>query len=187
MNDVAADAVRPEHVARVLEERARVLAHIEEGTSDDEDSLLLVTFPLAGERYGVEAVLVREVQPLANRRWSLVPCTPDYIVGAVNMRGHIRPVIDVAVLLGLPPRAVGRESHVLLVEGGGDEEDNQLCIVADNQPDLTRVRTADVKRDTAAIAAGTEEYVLGVTEEMLVVLDLKRLLGNERIVVNEEA
>jgi len=177
---------RRERETRILEERARVLAKVEEETVNDEQILQLVTFPLAGERYGIEADMVQEVQPLDSQRWSLVPCTPDFIVGAVNIRGRIHSVMDVAVLLGLPRRPLAQPSYVLLVRSGDGEDGMELCILADGVPEMAHVRQADVKRDTATVSSGTEKYISGVTEDMLIVLDLKRLLADERIIVHEE-
>lgn len=174
-----------EHEMRILEARARALATMEESDGDGEQMLQLVTFPLAGERYGIEAVMVQEVQPLRDRRWALVPCAPDFIVGAVNIRGHIRSIMDIALLLGLPQRPLPETAYVMLVRSG--EGEMELCILADGVPEMEQIPQTDVKPNTATISAATEAYISGVTEDMLVVLDVNRLLADERIIVQDAA
>ena len=127
--------------------------------------LHLVTLPLGEERYGLEVTAVREVQPLRAQMWSPVPCTPGFVVGAVNVRGRIYSLIDVARFLGLPARSLAETTHVLLVEAGqpGSEAEMVVGILADDVPQAVRVPRADVQPAAATISARAQDYVRGVT------------------------
>ena len=179
---------REESEMEILEKRARALARVPAGEEVEEEILHLVTFFLGDECYGVEIDLVQEVQPLQRGTWSRVPCTPDFIVGAVNIRGRIYSVMDVARFLGLPPRPLSETSHVLLVRGGGQEgeAEMELCILADDAPQVARVSLTQVHPSTDTISSRAQEYVRGVTGEMLIILDLERLLSEPRIIVHKE-
>ena len=51
-----------------------------------------LTFELAGEAYGIEILKVQEI-----RGWEpirKIPNTPDYLKGALNLRGSIVPIVD---------------------------------------------------------------------------------------------
>ena len=123
-----------------------------------------------------------------DRAWSRVPSTPDFIVGAVNIRGRIYSVMDVARFLGLPSRPVTENTHVLLVQGGDGETDDEmeLCILADDLPKVANIPVTEMQpRQT--VSDQTQEYVRGVTADMLVILDLGRLLRDPGIVVNEKS
>ncbi len=171
-----------------LERRARALARLPTEEAAEGDTLHLVTFPLGKERYGVEVTLVQEVQPLESQTWSLVPCTPDFIVGAVNIRGRIYSVMDMARFLGLPQRPPSEAAHVLLVQGGvqGDEGGMELGILADDVPQVITVSLAEVQPSSATVSTQAQEYVRGVTDDMLIILGLERLLSDPRIIVHEE-
>jgi purine-binding chemotaxis protein CheW len=172
----------------LLEERARALATLPLEEAGEGEVLRLVTFPLAGERYGVEFTLVQEVQPLKSHTWSRVPCSPDFTLGAVNIRGHIYSVMDVACFLGLPSRPLSETAHVLLVRGGdqGGEGEVELGILADDTPQVTSVFLDEVQPSSATVSSQAQEYVRGVTGDMLIILDLERLLSDPRIIVYEE-
>ena len=52
----------------------------------------LLTFILGGEEYGVDILNVQEI-----RSWekaTSIPNTPDYVLGVINLRGLIVPIID---------------------------------------------------------------------------------------------
>lgn len=174
-------------IERILRERARALAQTDDEAAE-EDTLHLLVFTLGQERYGIDIELVREVRPLDSQTWSRVPCTPDFIVGAVNIRGHIHSVTNIANFLGLSPRPLADTAHVLLVKGGdaGGEGAMELCIVADDIPAVADVPRTDLKAAGGTISDRVLPFVRGVTPDMLLVLDLERLLSDPAIVIHDE-
>ena len=152
------------------------------------DTLRLVTFPLGDECYGVDINLVQEVQPLTEQTWSGVPCTPEFIAGVVNIRGHIYSVIDIARFLGLARRPLPETSHVLLVRGGDQraEGELELCILTDDMPQVVNIGLRIVRPASKSTAGQAHEYVRGVTDDMLIILDLERLLSDPNIIIHED-
>ncbi|MFA7005416.1 MAG: chemotaxis protein CheW, partial [Verrucomicrobiia bacterium] len=60
-----------------------------------------LVFRLAGEEYGFPVLKVQEIV-----QWTeltRVPRVPDFILGVINLRGKVVPVIDLHVRFGLPP------------------------------------------------------------------------------------
>lgn len=171
-----------------LEQRARTLARLPKEKEIEGEALHLVTFSLGEERYGVEIALVQGIHPLESQTWSRVPCTPDFIVGAINIRGRICSVTDIARFLGLPSRPLSEMAHVLLVhnEGQDAEAEMELGILADDLPHVVNVPLAEVQPSSATISNPAQKYVHGVTADMLIILDLERLLSDPAIIVREE-
>jgi purine-binding chemotaxis protein CheW len=73
-----------------------------------------LTFHLQGARYSVEASCVREILRLP----ALTPVTEAarYIIGILNYRGHIVPVMDLGLRLGHPPRPYQIDDYVIILE-----------------------------------------------------------------------
>ena len=72
-----------------------------------------LTFVCAGEEYGVEILRVQEI-----KGWdgvTRVPYTPPYLLGVMNLRGVIVPVIDLRLRFGLPARAADGSTVVIVV------------------------------------------------------------------------
>jgi purine-binding chemotaxis protein CheW len=73
-----------------------------------------LTFLLQGGWYAVEASHVREILRLPG----LTPVSeaPHYIIGVMNYRGHIVPVMDLAIRLGQSPWSYRIHDHVIVLQ-----------------------------------------------------------------------
>src|ERR1700712_5225839 len=89
---------------RILRERARLLARVPESEPVAGAVLELLEFSLAQERYAVENRFVREVCPL--KELTPLPCTPPFLLGVVNVRGRILPVLDLKKFFDLPEKGL---------------------------------------------------------------------------------
>ena len=165
--------------AAVLHARALALAQREEPPASA-PSIELLEFRLARDRYAVETRHVSELLPLGDL--TPVPCTPGFIAGVVNVRGRITAVIDIQKFFGLPMRGLTDLHHVILVRGG----ELELGVLADA---IVGVR-ADAREDLQPALPGSAgvpaDYVMGMTPDRLLVLDLARMLADPRMIVNEE-
>jgi purine-binding chemotaxis protein CheW len=101
----------------VLRHRARELSRpIQDTTSKGANTHEYLRFALRegsyaiATRYTKEVVSVPPITP--------IPCTPDYIQGAINIRGVIMPVVDLALLLKLEPEPGdgARERKIIVIE-----------------------------------------------------------------------
>lgn len=167
-----------EKTKKILEERARALARSTEARTGE--SVQLVVFCLADETYGIATDYVREVQPL--RQVSPVPCTPDFVVGAINIRGSIYSVIDIRGFFGVRKQDINDLTKVILVNAAGLE----VGILADDVKGATSIPLVDIKPALAAQTAAKDEFIQGVTKDMLIILNLEALLRDERIIVHQE-
>lgn len=175
----AADgALPPEKIKAILEERAKALARVAVASTDETRQVLV--FALANERYGISTDYVREIQPLNNL--SKVPCTPNFVVGVINIRGAIYSVIDIRQFFGVAKKEITPQTKVILVNAAGLE----VGILADDVIGATNVPLSHIKSSLSAHAGIKEEYVEGVTKDMLIILNLEALLAEDRIIVNEE-
>ena len=173
--------------SQILAQRAKELAQALEDETAIGQSLHLITFSLGGGRYAVPVDGVLEIQPLEN--WARVPCTPSFIVGAVNLRGRIYSLMDVARFFGLPDRPMPDSAHVLLVRGQSAHVDSgriELCLLADELPANEQISMAEIDRASSTLSSQAQEYTRGVNGEMLIVLDLERLLASAEIIVEED-
>ena len=102
-------------VARVLEERARQLANVDDVDSASPQSLLEVLLCRVGtERYALDMSDLRSVHRPSGL--TAVPCEFGQVAGVVNIRGELVTVLDLAALLDLGATTVESATRVLLVE-----------------------------------------------------------------------
>lgn len=174
----------PEEAGRILRERAKTLAKPFEEPTPRSEVLDLLVFSLAGERYAVETSFVLEVVPL--RDLTPVPCTPPVILGVVNHRGRILPVIDFRRLLDLTGQEVGGKRWVVVVEA----EKMTFGIGAEAVMGTIQLQASDLAPPPRSLTGDRQAFtrgVMGKTGEMVVVMDLVTLAHDPRITVNEKA
>ncbi|MGB4782918.1 chemotaxis protein CheW [Candidatus Methylomirabilis sp.] len=176
----AGGSLPPEEVKRILRDRAHALAKPLAEVRTPAEVLELLVFSLAGGRYGIEMSHVLEVIPL--RELTPMPCTPPFVLGVVNHRGRILPVLDFRRLLDLADQGIAEGSKVIAVDTGG----MSFGIYADAMSGVERIGANEMAPPPAAVAGDRHTFLLGVTGEMVAVLDLERIAFDKKIVVHEQ-
>ncbi len=169
----------PEKKKEILRKRAETLAR-EKEAGEEGEYMEVLQFLLAYEKYAVESKYVREVCPL--RDLTYVPCTPNFVLGIINVRGKIVSVIDIKKFFGLPERGLGDLNKVIILTSGHME----FGILADAIIGVLRTPMNAVQPSFASLKGIREDYLKGITGDRIAVLDGERLLSDKGIAVNEE-
>lgn len=149
-------------------------SHLE---SDLEGHAQYLTFVCAGEEYGVEILCVQEI-----KGWegvTRVPYTPPYLLGVMNLRGVIVPVIDLRVRFGLAPRAAGNSNVVIVVRVRGARGEKTAGIVVDAVSEVYSVAPDNIKATPELGSVADAACVRGLTSvdnKMVMLLDIDRLV-----------
>lgn len=80
--------------------------------------MLVLTFQMSGERFGLPVDLVLEVLAWPSLRQ--IPTAPDYVAGLLNYHGDMVPVIDLCRLTGTQASKPLMSSRIMLVKYGSD-------------------------------------------------------------------
>lgn len=166
---------------RILKKRALELAREpvvqEQSAKEGSKYLELVIGP---ERYAIEAHYVREVYPL--KRITPLPCTPGFVLGIINLRGQIFSVLDIHEMVGLDSRVRSDSAKVVVIFS----EDMEVAIVVDDVLGVMAISTDDITEDLSFAQTQGLDFVSGVTRDRTALIDARRLLLAESIIVNEE-
>jgi purine-binding chemotaxis protein CheW len=141
----------------------------------------IIEFTLAGESYGIESAFVREVYPLKD--FTPLPGVPSFILGVINIRGQILPVVDLKIFLNLPEKGLGELNKVIILR----DEHIEFGILADAINGTKVIYNEDVLPVPPTVSGIGQEYLNGVTKECLIILNAEKLLSDKNIVINEEA
>ena len=166
-----------DETGRILRERALALAAESGRPQTPDQSIEVVEFLLAHERYAVETSHVREVYPLENL--TPLPCTPAFVLGIVNLRGEIVSVIDLRKFFDLPQTGLPDLNKVIVLESGN----MVFGILADAILGVRRIALAGIQPSLPTLTGIREKYLKGITPERTVVLDAGKLLADGEIVV----
>ena len=169
-----------DETGRILHERALALAAEPAGAQTLDQSIEVVEFLLAHERYAVDSAFVREVYPLENL--TPLPGTPAFVLGIVNLRGEIVSVIDVRKFFDLAQTGLPDLNKVIVLESGN----MVFGILADVILGVRRIALVGIQPSLPTLTGIREKYLKGITAERTVILDAAKLLADEDIVVQEQ-
>jgi len=169
----------PEETGRILTARARAAAR-PPAKPDDTERFEVLVFSLAGETYGVETRHVRMVCKLKDL--TALPCTPPFIAGAINLRGHVLAVVDLRKFFELPSRGLSELNRIIVLEGN----ENEFGLLADSIEGLRLVAASQLQDGLPTLTGIRERFLKGITGGMMAVLDGERLLADTGLKVNDQ-
>jgi len=139
----------------------------------------LVCFRLASQEYGLDIESVKETLTL--RPLTRVFLTPSWVLGIINLRGDIVPVLDLAELLGMPASTIEPDSRIVIV----DHDDHRAGIVVDELAELRIVQSDGIAPAPSTLSPEASELVSGLATvdggAALRILDLDSLFACERV------
>lgn len=166
--------------AQLLKERARALARKPTTQEESGERLEVIEFTLAHEKYAVESRQVLEVYPL--RELTPLPCTPPFVLGIINVRGRMLSVIDLKQFFGLPQQGISELNRVIIAHSATME----LGILADAITGVRKLPLTEIQPTLPTLTGVRAQYLLGITYERVVVLDLAKILSDETLIVQED-
>lgn len=149
-----------------------------ENNQDAVPTLQQLTFSLADEEYGVDILAVREI-----RGWSRVtriPQAPAYLLGVLNLRGAIVPIMDLRLRFGLERENYGDNTVVIIVV----IVERLFGIVVDAVSDVVDIDQAAIKPVPDMGAVVDTRYLKGLAthvERMVMLLDVEKLMRPEDV------
>ncbi|OQW79560.1 MAG: chemotaxis protein CheW [Proteobacteria bacterium ST_bin11] len=155
-------------------------------TADLESDLQVeqfLTFELEGEAYGIEILKVQEI-----RGWEpirKIPNTPDFVKGALNLRGSIVPIVDLRERFQMEKVEYTPVTVVIVMSVKTASGDSVMGIVADAVSDVLDISLSDIKEAPNLGSRINTQYMRGMfvgKKNMVMLLDVDKLLNPEEFV-----
>jgi purine-binding chemotaxis protein CheW len=138
----------------------------------------LVSFRIGEEEFGVDILMVQEIIRLPNI--TPIPNAPSFILGMINLRGKIIPVIDLRQRLRINGGARSendRRSRILIVE----MFTHVTGFIVDSVSEVMKVADAEIEPTPHLVASSINaEYIQGVIKlpnRLIMLLDFSRILN----------
>ena len=140
----------------------------------------VLTFCLGIETYGVDILHVQEI-----RGWAPVtrlPQSPSYMLGVLNLRGSIVPIIDLRVRLNLEQAQFTPLTVIVVLSVVSPSGRREFGLVVDSVSDVVDIKAADLKETPSLSANAGTELIKGlatVADRMLILLDVDELIRRD--------
>ena len=144
--------------------------------TDDSAVFEFISLFVGEQSFCIELNRIREI-----RRWepvTMLPHSPHFVLGVVNLRGAVIPIIDLACKLGFPPFEPTKRNVIIICNLGHQvigllvESVSEILTV-----DLSEMQEAPrVKEDASNSAI---RGVISIKDDMIRVIDLESMMGME--------
>lgn len=161
-------------------EAATINANKAQGISRKEGKYL--TFTLAGEEYGISILKVKEIIGLM--AITMVPQTPDYVKGVINLRGKVIPVVDIRLKFGMAAMDYTERTCIIVVEVGSGADRIQIGIVVDSVSEVLNIKAGEIEETPNFGTRLQTDYILGMAKAgggIKILLDIDRVLRAEEL------
>ena len=139
-----------------------------------------LTFSLAGEEYGVDILTVQEVKVWT--RVTVLPNTPDFIKGVLNLRGVIVPIIDLRSRFRMPAVEYSVTTVIVILKLKIDSRERIVGLVVDAVSDVLDIPHSAQKSVDSFEMNSRSEAITGIAtinNKLVIMLDTAKLLERE--------
>lgn len=146
------------------------------------DDMQVLTFNLSEEIFAVEISMVKEV--LEYTKITKVPNMPEYMLGVINLRGNVVPVIDLRNKFDMNEAKRTVNTAVIIVELPQDED---MIVIGALVDSVREVSTFARKEIDSAPKIGTKlntEFLKGMAkleEGFVMILDIDKIFTFEEL------
>lgn len=137
-------------------------------------------FTISGEMFAVPVIMLTEI--IITQKIFPVPTTPPFVLGVINLRGTIVPIVDIRPTLSLPTQSA--PGQIAVVKHGA----MMLGIVVDTVSTVVSVLESSIQpmpaaQDTGS-AGGRNRFLKGSIHQdfgVAALLDLERILNEIKL------
>jgi purine-binding chemotaxis protein CheW len=130
----------------------------------------IVVFFLEGYRYGMPLDMVERVAPVVEV--TPVPDAPDAVMGIINVRGQVMPVLNLRKKLKFPDRALKLSDQLMICNVG----ERKMAVLVDGIEGAAEYDDDDIGTETSD---GITRNVLKTEDGIVFLYDYDRLLNSQ--------
>ena len=146
-----------------------------------------LTFMLAEEEYGLEILKVKEIIGMMDV--TVLPQTPDFVKGVINLRGKVIPVIDLRLRFDISEMEYTEKTCIIVVEIMHVSGKMQIGIIVDQVSEVLNVSSEDLEATPKFGVSLDTEFILGMAKserKIITLLDIGKVLVSEDIILISE-
>ncbi len=173
-----------EEVKDKTQPESSVLRRTEDIASAGEDLLQLVSFHVGNEEFGVDILRVQEIIRMVGI--TRVPNAADYVVGVINLRGKVIPIINLRKRLGMETIDYDTDTRIIVIEF----QDKVIGFIVDSVNEVIRIDKNITETPPAMVSGIDSQFITAIaklSDRLLILLDLEMILAaGEDLSENEE-
>jgi purine-binding chemotaxis protein CheW len=150
-----------------------------------------LTFALGEEKFAIPVDHVQEVVEFG--QVTKVPNAPAYMLGIINLRGRVLPLLDTKLKLGLSATAITQKCRIMILDIQTAEDKNyQIGAMVDFAREVVEIGDAEIQEAPEFENLKTTAPITGIVNnhgDITMIMDITRVfsmndLANLKITLN---
>lgn len=137
-----------------------------------------LTFFLNGQEYAVDILKVQGIQGWSS--YTALPNTPEHILGVINLRGSIVPILDLRIRFSLSSVEYNDVTVIIVVKIVHGDTEKVIGLVVDAVSEVYNINSDEINVSPDFGADVETDYINGlamVDEKLVIALNVDKLIG----------
>jgi purine-binding chemotaxis protein CheW len=137
-----------------------------------------LTFLLNAQLYGVPVASVREINRVIEV--TPIPQTPPFVVGVINLRGRVIPVIGLRQKFGLPATENSKETCIIIIEAST----GQVGVIVDAVRSVVDLSEKQIEATPSLGDAAIESVIMGlgkIDDKVMILVDVAKSVSDQNL------
>ena len=157
----------------------RTIAGLGTGIGVEDGKQVFLSFYLGDETFAISVAHIKEIVELESL--THMPMLPDFVRGAIDLRGVAVPVLDLPLRLGGAAAKETGRTCVVIVELATDESKMDVGLMVDAVSKVMEFDIADVQNPPSVGGQINVEFIEGMGKigegQFMIILDVDRILS----------
>jgi purine-binding chemotaxis protein CheW len=113
-------------------------------------------------------------------RITTIPQSPEYMMGVINLRGQVLPVVDMRVRIGLSAAEISTNTCILVLELESEDGIQQVGGLVDSVKEVLEIDQDEIMAAPRVGKKAQQDFISGIAnrdDEFVMILDVYRLLS----------
>lgn len=151
---------------------------MKEKTESLSTSIQVVCFKIGNEEYGIEILKVQEI--LKVPKITKLPKSLNYILGVIDLRGKVIPIIDLSKKFGIVSERLSENSRTIVV----DIEGKKVGLAIDSVSHVVKVNSSEIEPPPPVVKGISGKYIVGIAKletGFVVILDISKIFSSDEL------
>jgi purine-binding chemotaxis protein CheW len=151
------------------------------------ETMQYLTFQLAEEVFALEISKVREV--LDHTTVTKIPRTPDFVLGVINLRGSVVPVVDMRLKFGMSKTETTVNTRIIIMEIEIDGENTVLGALVDSVEEVMDIDPDHIEEPPRIGTRLKSDFMKGMGKRdntFIIILNMDRLFAFDELALTRD-
>jgi purine-binding chemotaxis protein CheW len=151
-------------------------------TENADPLLSFFTFRMMDETFAIDVLKVIEILELS--KITKVPRSPDFMVGIINLRGNVLPVIDARTKFGMPKKEATVDTCIIVMDIVVDDDTVTLGALVDSVSEVMEVKESAIQKSPTIGVRYNSDFIDGLVkkdDDFIMILNIGKAFSQEEV------